>query len=141
MRDDEVLLHWLDKILDVGMVIIDGFPKTREAFQALVERVGLIQQRYHPTDIYTLDTANQLAGKIHHAYKYLKQMPNHTDHVSYNVPPRLQFLGCIEYENPDNDRQGYSTLVDGFKIAEVLRTQQPKYFELLTQEYISTGRR
>ena len=141
MRDDETLLHWLDKMLDVGMVIIDGFPKTREAFQALVERVGPIQQRYHPTDIYTLDTANQLAGNIHHSYKYLHRLDNHTDHVSYNVPPRLQFLGCIEYENPDNDRQGYSTLVDGFKIAEVLRTQQPKYFELLTQEYISTGRR
>ncbi|NEN88828.1 MAG: DUF971 domain-containing protein [Okeania sp. SIO3H1] len=141
MRDDETLLLWLDNMLELGVAIIDGVPKNQEAFLALVEQVGPIQQRYHPTHIFTLDTANQLAGKIHHAYKYLKQLPNHTDHISYKVPPKLQFLGCIEYENPDNDRQGYSTLVDGFKIAEVLRTQQPKYFELLTQEYISTARR
>ncbi|MBC6474360.1 MAG: TauD/TfdA family dioxygenase [Hormoscilla sp. GM102CHS1] len=141
MKDDWALLHWLEKMLELGVVIIDKVPKNKEGFQALVERVGPIQQRYHPTNIFTLDTANQLAGNIHHAYQYMERLHNHTDHVSYNVPPRLQFLGCIEYENPDNDRQGYSTLVDGFKIAEVLRTQQPKYFELLTQEYIPTGRR
>ncbi|NEP11551.1 MAG: DUF971 domain-containing protein [Symploca sp. SIO2C1] len=141
MQDNDALLLWLEKMLELGAVIIDNFPKNKAAFQALIERIGPIQQRYHPTHIFTLDTANKLAGNIHHAYQYLERLHNHTDHVSYNVPPRLQFLGCIEYENSDNDRQGYSTLVDGFKIAEVLRTQQPKYFELLTQEYIPTGRR
>lgn len=141
MKDDWTLLLWLEKMLQLGVVIIDDVPKNKQGFQALVERVGPIQQRYHPTNIFTLDTANQLAGNIHHAYQYLERLHNHTDHVSYNVPPRLQFLGCIEYDNPDNDKQAYSTLVDGFKIAEVLRTQQPKYFELLTQEYVPTGRR
>ncbi|MBC6452088.1 MAG: TauD/TfdA family dioxygenase [Hormoscilla sp. SP5CHS1] len=141
MKDDWALLHWLEKMLELGVVIIDKVPKNKEGFQALVERVGPIQQRYHPTNIFTLDTANQLAGNIHYAYQYMERLHNHTDHVSYNVPPRLQFLGCIEYDNPDNDKQAYSTLVDGFKIAEVLRTQQPKSFELLTQEYVPTGRR
>ncbi|NEO42153.1 MAG: DUF971 domain-containing protein [Moorea sp. SIOASIH] len=141
MKDDWALLLWLDKMLELGVVIIDNVPKNRESFQALIERIGPIQQRYHPTNIFTLDTANKLAGNIHHAYQYMERLHNHTDHVSYNVPPRLQFLGCIQYDNPDNDKQAYSTLVDGFKIAEVLRTQQPKFFELLTTEYVPTGRR
>ncbi|NEN97382.1 MAG: taurine catabolism dioxygenase TauD, partial [Moorea sp. SIO3I7] len=141
MKDDWALLLWLDKMLELGVVIIDNVPKNRESFQALIERIGPIQERYHPTHIFTLDTANKLAGNIHHAYQYMKRLDNHTDHVSYNVPPRLQFLGCIQYDNPDNDKQAYSTLVDGFKIVEVLRTQQPKFFELLTTEYVPTGRR
>ena len=141
MQDEEALLLWLDKMVELGVSIIDNAPKNQASFQALIERVGPIQQRYHPTHIFTLDTANKLAGNIHHAYQYMKRLVNHTDHINYDIPPRLQFLQCIQYDNPDNDNQAYSTLVDGFKIAEVLRTQQPKFFELLTQEYISTGRR
>ncbi len=141
MRDDDALLLWLDKMLEFGAVIIDDAPRNQPGFEALIERIGPAQQRYHPTNIFTLDTANKLAGNIHHAYQYMQRLHNHTDHVSYNVPPRLQFLGCIQYDNPDNDKQAYSTLVDGFKIAEVLRQQQPKYFEILTQEYVPTGRR
>ena len=141
MEDDEALLLWLEKMRDLGVAIIDDVPKNKAGFQSLIERIGPIQERYHPTHIFTLDTANKLAGNIHHAYQYMQRLHNHTDHVSYNVPPRLQFLGCIQYDNPDNDKQAYSTLVDGFKISEVLRTQQPKYFELLTQEYVPTGRR
>ncbi|MEA5469995.1 TauD/TfdA family dioxygenase [Spirulina sp. 06S082] len=141
MKDNEILLLWLEKMLDLGVAIIDDVPKNKAGFQSLIERVGPIQQRYHPTHIFTLDTGNKLAGSIHHAYQYMQHLHNHTDHVSYNVPPRLQFLGCIEYNNPDNDKQAYSTLVDGFKIADVLRVQQPKYFQLLTQEYVPTGRR
>ncbi|MGD1700330.1 TauD/TfdA family dioxygenase [Dapis sp. BLCC M229] len=141
MKDEWVLLDWLEKMVELGVAIIDNFPKNKASFQLLVERVGPIQERYHPTHIFTLDTSNKLAGNIHHAYQYMERLHNHTDHISYNVPPRLQFLGCIEYDNPDNDKQAYSTLVDGFKIAEVLRTQQPKFFELLTQEYVPTGRR
>ena len=141
MKDDDVLLTWLKKMRDLGVSIIDNAPKKKRDLQLLIERIGPIQQRYHPTDIYTVDTQNKLAANIHHAYQYMTRLHNHTDHVSYDIPPKLQFLQCIQYDNPDHDNQAYSTLVDGFKIAEVLRVQQPKFFELLTQEYISTGRR
>ena len=141
MKDEEVLLAWLEKMFELGVSIIDNAPKNQEGFQALIERVGPIQERYHPVHIFTLDTANKLAGNIHHAYQYMRRLHNHTDHINYEIPPRLQFLQCIQYDNPDHDNQAYSTLVDGFKIADVIRKEQPKFFELLTQEYISTGRR
>ncbi len=141
MGDDWALLQWLEKMVELGVAMIDNVPQNQAGFQSLVERVGPIQQRYHPVNIFKLDTANKLAGNIHHAYQYMERLHNHTDHVSYNVPPRIQFLGCLQYDNPDNDKQAYSTLVDGFKIAEVLKAQHPKYFELLTQEYVPTGRR
>ncbi|NEP49473.1 MAG: DUF971 domain-containing protein, partial [Moorea sp. SIO3C2] len=57
MKDDWTLLLWLDKMLELGVVMIDNVPKNRESFQALIERIGPIQQRYHPTHIFTLDTA------------------------------------------------------------------------------------
>ena len=141
MHDDDALLRWLNTMLEYGASMIDGMPTDQDHFVALAERIGPIQQRYHPTHVFTLDTANTLAGSVHHAYQYMQHLENHTDHVSYDVPPRLQFLGCIQYNNPDHDKQAYSTLADGFTIAEVLRKEHPTYYELLTQEYVPTGRR
>jgi gamma-butyrobetaine dioxygenase len=66
---------------------------------------------------------------------------NHTDVTAYDIPTGLQFLECALYENPDGDRQAYSTIIDGFKLAEVIKAENPWFFELLTTEYIPAGRK
>lgn len=141
MMDRAVLLTWLQQIITLGVALVDNAPKDQQGFRALIERIGPLQQRYHPDDIFTLDTKNQAFAKVHHAYQYAGDLRNHTDHVSYNISPRLQFFGCTRYENAEKEGEAYSTLVDGFKIAEVMREKYPEYYELLTTEYVSTGRR
>lgn len=138
--DDDALLRWLDAMLDLGVAIIDDMPKDQPHFEALLDRVGPTRQRYHPTNIFTLDTGDNTAKKIQAAYQ-LGQLKNHADVTAYDIPTGLQFLGCIHYQHDGPEDEGYSTIVDGFHIAEILRTQHPAYFELLTQESIPAARR
>lgn len=140
MNDDGVLLSFLNKIVDMGVAIIENAPKNEESFRALVERVGPLRQRYHPTNVFTMDRSNAKAQAIQHSYQ-VGTLRNHTDVTAYDIPTGLQFLECILYENPDGDRQAYSTVIDGFKLAEVIKTENPWFFELLTTEYIPAGRK
>jgi len=140
MKDDGVLLLFLNKMVELGVAVIDNAPKNEESFRALVERVGPLRQRYHPTNVFTMDRSNAKAQAIQHSYQ-VGTLRNHTDVTAYDIPTGLQFLECILYENPDNDRQAYSTVVDGFKLAEVIKTENPCFFELLTTEYIPAGRK
>lgn len=140
LTDDETLLDWCQQILVVGVTLIDHMPTDRESFRALIERVGPLRQRYHPTNIFTLDAADNIARSIQHAYQP-GPLRNHTDLTAYDMQGGLQFLACMRHENASRAGEGTSTLVDGFKISEVLRTQQPELFTLLSEKYIPTGRR
>ncbi len=140
MDDNEALLSLLDRMLELGIAIIDNAPKNEESFRAVIERVGPLRQRYHPTNVFTLDRSDTNAQAIQHSYQ-VGALRNHTDVTAYDIPTGLQFLECLLYENPDNDRQAYSTVVDGFKLAEVIKTENPWFYELLTTEYIPAGRR
>jgi len=48
------------------------------------------------------------------------------DGVSH--PPQVQFLHCVEQAQ----QGGQSTVVDGFRAAEVLRAEDPRAFRTLT---------
>lgn len=87
-----------------------------------------------------MDNRNKLAQEIQHSYQ-LGRLRNHTDVNNYDIPTGIQLLQCTVYENPDNDQQAYSTVVDGFKLAEVIKKENPYFYELLTTEYIPAGRR
>ena len=139
MEDDGKLLLFLDKIVELGVAIIDDAPKNEESFRAVIERVGPLRQRYHPTNVFSMDRSNKKAQAIQHSYQ-VGVLRNHTDTTAYDISTGVQFLECILYENPDGDRQAYSTVVDGFKLAEVIKTENPWFFELLTTEYIPAGR-
>ena len=140
MEDDGALLSFLNQIYVLGVAVVDNSLKTEASFKALVERVGPLRQRYHPTNIFTMDRSNKKAQAIQHSYQ-VGRLRNHTDVTAYDIPTGLQFLECALYENPDNDRQAYSTVVDGFKLAEVIKAENPWFYELLTTEYIPAGRR
>ncbi len=140
MNDNTVLLSCLNQMLELGAAIIDNAPKNEESFRAVIERVGPLRQRYHPTNVFKLDRTDTKAQAIQHSYQ-VGTLRNHTDVTAYDIPTGLQFLECLLYENPDNDRQAYSTIVDGFKLAEVIKAENPWFYELLTTEYIPAGRR
>lgn len=139
-HEDEALLACTQQLKTLGVALIDNASKDRESFRALVSRIGPMRQRYHPTNIFTLDTTDNVAKKVQHSYQ-LPKLRNHTDLTAYDIQGGVQFLQCMQYDNAQKRGEGSSTLVDGFKIAEVLRNENPEFFELLSQEYIPTGRR
>lgn len=52
----------------------------------------------------------------------------HTDYPALHHPPGVQFLHCMEQAQ----QGGQSTVVDGFRAAEVLRAEDPQAFRTLT---------
>lgn len=140
MTDDEVFLSYLNTLVELGVAVIENAPNDEPSFRALVERVGPLRQRYHPTNVFTMDRKNTVAQAIQHSYQ-LGRLRNHTDVTAYDIPTGIQYLQCTVYDNPDNDKQAHSTVVDGFKLAEVIKQENPYFYELLTTEYIPAGRR
>jgi len=64
----------------------------------------------------------------------------HTDNPYRDPVPTLQILYCLE----NSAEGGDSLVVDGFRAAQLLRDENPRYFEVLSQycarfEYVGTG--
>jgi len=59
---------------------------------------------------------------------YAHPLSVHTDLVSREAQPGIQFLHCLVFEAEGGD----SILVDGFSAAEELRNQYPEDYQLLT---------
>ncbi|MBC6423806.1 MAG: TauD/TfdA family dioxygenase [Hormoscilla sp. SP5CHS1] len=140
LNDDEVLFKWLNKLYKTGATIINETPKTEEGLKSLAQRIGMIRPRYHPTNVFKLDTTDEALHKINPSYKS-DRLYLHADYAAYDNAATLIFFHCVEYENPDKDEQAYSIIADGLKIAELLKEQKPEYFNLLSQEYVSFYRR
>lgn len=143
ISDEQTWLSCLNKLAYLGIAIVENAPNNQVSFAKLVERIGQPRQRYHPTNLFVIDK-NDKIGKIgqdiQHSYQW-GRLRNHTDLTAYDIPAGIQYLQCAVYDNPDHDRQAYSTVVDGFKLAEVIKAENPYFYELLTTEYIPAGRR
>lgn len=140
LEDDDVLLAWLNSLKDDGIAMVHGVPTTHEGLTSVMKRVGMLRTRYHPVNVYSFDTTNTTAMAANNAYSFARLDP-HTDFTPYPDSGVISALLCLRYENPAGDRKGYSTVVDGFKIAEVIRCERPDYYRLLTEVPVSFCRR
>ena len=123
MESEEGLLRWLQQIMVYGFSIATETPATPEATQALCERIAYIRQTIFGG---FWDFTADLAFKDT-AYTPLPIGP-HTDGTYSNDPPGLQMLHCLKFDGTG----AQNTLVDGFKIGEVIRETDPEAFEILT---------
>ena len=140
VSNDDALFVWLDSIIETGVSIIENAPRNEEAFRELAARVGFLHTRYHPSNVFTLDTTDKIAQKIQHAYK-LDRLFYHSDLTAYTDSGVIQLLHCLEYNNSNQEAEGYSIIADGFKLAEVLRKEYPEHYKQLTEEYAPACRR
>ncbi|MGF1608216.1 MAG: trimethyllysine dioxygenase [Kiloniellales bacterium] len=129
------LRRWLETIERYGFGLVRGVPATPEATQALAERVGYIRQTIFGG---FWDFTANLAYKDT-AYTPVAIGP-HTDGTYSFDPPGYQMFHCLQFDGSG----GESTLVDGFKAADMLRANDPKAFEILTEvavpaHYIGDG--
>ncbi|MEY2400562.1 MAG: trimethyllysine dioxygenase [Ilumatobacteraceae bacterium] len=126
---------WMSIIATYGFAIVTGTPATTEATEALIRRVGYVRETIFGGFWKFTDDLSKadLAYTANH-------LPSHTDGTYSHDAPGLQMLHCLAFEGTG----GESTLVDGFKIAEVLRTTEPDLFEVLSTvaipgQYIGDG--
>lgn len=134
MTDDTALLAWLLTVRDTGLSLIHGVPTESGALLPVAKRISFIRE----SNFGTLFDVQSKADADSNAYTAFN-LPLHTDLPTRELQPGLQFLHCLV----NDARGGSSTFVDGFKLAEVLRREDPQAFEILTTlpiEFRNRGR-
>lgn len=135
MAGEDGLQAWLRAVAEWGFCIAESTPPTPEATEGLIRRIGYIRETlFGGFWDFTADLA-----KADTAYTTLKLRP-HTDGTYSHDAPGLQLLHCLSFEGSG----GESVLVDGLKIAEILRRDAPAHFETLSRvavpgQYVGDG--
>ena len=136
MSTDAAVKEFLEQIAVLGFSFVEGVPGTPEATQAVAARIAYTRQTIFGG--YWDFTAN-----LEHkdtAYTSMAIGP-HTDGTYSLDAPGYQMFHCLAAECTG----GENVLIDGFRIAELMRRDAPADFELLTEvaipgQYIDEGR-
>ena len=135
MRSDEGVHQWLSTVATYGFAIVTGTPATAAATEALIRRVGYVRETIFGG--FWEFTADLKKADLAYTNHYLSA---HTDGTYSHDAPGLQMLHGLYFDGTG----GESTLVDGFKIAEVFRAKEPELFDVLSTvvipgQYIGDG--
>lgn len=124
MASDEALVEWLTLMHRYGFVIVRGVPTDDGQVAELARRVGNLRDSNFGLlwDVKSMPQPDSLA------YTAVK-LSAHTDLVSRESQPGMQFLHCLVNESEG----GESVLVDGFAVAEELRRTAPQHWTTLTE--------
>ena len=116
--------EWLMKAAEFGFALIVNAPPSVAGVRAIAAAIGHVRETIFG-GIWTLESG----GAAHQdtAYGY-EGLAAHTDATYSPDAPGLQLLLCCELES----RGGESTLVDGFKVAEIMRREDPGMYEFLS---------
>jgi gamma-butyrobetaine dioxygenase len=118
------LYDLLKSFYEYGFVIIKNVPIKNNYVVNFANLIGSIR----PTNFGEFFNVRSVPNPNDLAYTSLALSP-HTDNPYRKPIPCIQLLHCIENEVSG----GFSTLVDGFKVASHIKENNPKYFEILTK--------
>jgi trimethyllysine dioxygenase len=124
MNDDAVLKDYLEKVESYGFAFIEGVPGVPEATQAVAKRIAYIRETIFGG--YWDFTANMEHKDT--AYTSMAIGP-HTDGTYAFDAPGYQMFHCLAADCTG----GENVLIDGFKIAELMRRDHPADFKALTE--------
>lgn len=124
VADRRAFIDWLDDVRRFGVALMTGVPVESGAVCAVAELFGYVRETNYGR---WFDVRAEVAP-VNLAYTGLG-LQVHTDNPYRDPVPTLQLLACLENSADGGD----STVVDGFKAAEILRREAPESFELLTR--------
>ncbi|CCV08782.1 putative Gamma-butyrobetaine dioxygenase [Mesorhizobium metallidurans STM 2683] len=132
VEDDEALFHSLRALRDHGIAMLTGVPAETEATARVAGRYGPIRETSYGKvfDLISRPDA-RVAGETARA-----QIP-HTDEPFRYSPPGFIFFHAIR---TGAGTGGTSLMVDGFHVAELMRSKTPKLFEPLTRHGVTFHR-
>ncbi|KAJ3293393.1 hypothetical protein HDU76_007046 [Blyttiomyces sp. JEL0837] len=129
MAGDSGLAKWLENIDTYGIGFVSGVPPTPEATEALGRRISFIRETHYGT--FWDFTANNAHGDT--AYTSIA-LPAHTDTTYFTDPIGLQLFQLLEHKG----QGGKSLYVDGFHVAQELKSKNPHAYEILSKYRIPT---
>jgi gamma-butyrobetaine dioxygenase len=123
LSDDDVLYDWLIALRTYGATRLRNVPCTDTAIGDVCARIGIVRE----TNFGVLWDVWSEPNPVTNANTALP-LPPHVDLPTREYQPGIQFLHCLQNEAIGGD----SILVDGFRIAELLRQQYPDDYHTLT---------
>lgn len=123
LADDDALYELLVALRDTGCALLRGLATEPHTVGEVVTRIGPVRE----TNFGVLWDVIAEPDPISNANTALP-LPPHVDLPTRERQPGLQFLHCVVNEAEG----GESILVDGFRLAEVARIEQPDHYEVLT---------
>jgi gamma-butyrobetaine dioxygenase len=122
MSDDTALLEWLLRLQTYGFTIVRGMGSSPGNVPMLAKRIAFLRDSNFGQvwEVRSEPKPDSLA------YTSVK-LTAHTDLVSREAQPGVQFLHCMVNEA----QGGESILVDGFAVAEALRQQNLEAWQTL----------
>jgi gamma-butyrobetaine dioxygenase len=124
---ESALRDWLSAIDQYGFALLHAVPTTPGMVAEVVQLFGYVRQTNYGRvfDVQSVVNPNNLA------YTGLA-LGGHTDNPYRHPTPSLQLLHCLSSSTDGGD----NTLVDGFRVAEMMRAAEPDQFALLTHNPI-----
>ncbi len=123
ISDPEIEREWLCSIVEAGCCITHNVEPSKNGLIQVAERIGVVRE----TNFGLFFDVEAKTGPDTAAYTEI-ELPPHTDLPTREYQPGLQLLHCLK----NSVIGGESILVDGFRVAEEIRSQEPETFELLT---------
>lgn len=132
---DADFLPVIDAIEKHGIVTFSNLPTDMQATKNLLEKVGYIRK----TVFGGLWNFSNNQAHSDSAYTSVG-IGLHTDGTYTLDPPGLQLLHCLAFDGEG----GFNQFVDGFKIAQIIKDEDPDAYQTLTQikvpaHYIEPG--
>ena len=121
--DDAALYEWLVALRTFGATRLRNVPCTQTAIGDIAARIGIVRE----TNFGVLWDVWSEPNPVTNANTALP-LPPHVDLPTREYQPGLQLLHCLANEAIGGD----SILVDGFRIAELLREECPDEYHTLT---------
>lgn len=122
LSKSEIFLEWLKSLRDYGVARLRGLPDEDGLLMGIVERVGPVRES-HFGRMYTLEIKDEPDSNAFTSDALMQ----HIDMPTRECPHGLQFLFC----RANTTSGGEGVYVDGYRIAEDLRLQEPEHFEAL----------
>jgi gamma-butyrobetaine dioxygenase len=121
------LAQWTERFLRYGFIIFSGVPTEPGRVLAVAKTFGFsrVTNFGELFDVRSTPNASDLAYTSIH-------LDAHTDNPYRSPVPGVQLLHCLANET----RGGLSTLVDGFAVAEALRSRDAEAFRILSSTSI-----
>jgi len=127
---DAGVRKWTSQIFRWGFSFVRDCPVTPEATQKLLERIAFIRPTHYggfwdfTSDLKMKDTAYTSYG-----------LGAHTDTTYFTDPAGLQMFHMLSHTGGDG---GASLLVDGFEAAQVLYSEDPESYEVLSTHLVNS---
>ena len=136
---EEKLESWMTDLRRYGLAYFEGVPPNDEGLEEVMHQIGVLKQRFHPTDKLIITTDPNLAKSIDQDIYNNDAHPVHTDTAYYANPVRISGLLATQYHAPDQDTLNF--FVDCHKVADEIRRQDPAAYQLLSTIPIRLARR